>query len=90
MRIRIALAAAAALVAVSAFADEEVSHEFTASVPRSGIRRVVIDIPAGEVKVRNGAHDSIRVSGEVRRSYDGWRRRGKEPRGESEGYEYSW
>lgn len=80
MRTRIALAAALALTALSAVADEEVSHTFSSSVPRDGIRRVVIDIPAGEVKVRNGDGNTVRVSGEVRRSYDGWRRRAKEQR----------
>ena len=81
MRIRLTLAAAAlTLVAAGAAADEEVTHNFTSSVPRAGIRRVVIDIPAGEVKVRNGAAGSVTVSGEVTRSYDGWRRRAKEQR----------
>ena len=79
MHIRLTLAAAAlVLVAAGAAADEEVTHTFSASVPRAGIRRVVIDIPAGEVKVRNGAPGSIAVSGEVTRGYDGWRRRAKE------------
>ena len=80
MRIRLAVAAALALAAFSAAADEEVIHSFSSSVARGRVRRVVVDIPAGEVKVRNGAADSIALSGEVRRSYDGWRRRQKEQR----------
>jgi len=80
MRIHLALAAAAALVATGAAADDEVTHRFSSSVPRAGIRRVVIDIPAGEVKVRNSSGDAVSVSGEITRSYDGWRRRAKEQR----------
>ena len=80
MRIRLAVAAALALAAFSAAADEEVTHSFSSSVARGGIRRLVIAIPAGEVKVRNGAADSIAIRGEVRRSYDGRREREKEQR----------
>src|SRR5213593_3096235 len=80
MRIRLALATALALAAFSAAADEEVTHSFSSSVPRGHIRRLVIAIPAGEVKLRNGAADAIAVSGDVRRSYDGWRQRAKEQR----------
>jgi hypothetical protein len=78
MRTRLALAAALALAAVTAAADQEVTHSFTASVPRAHIRRVIVDIPAGEVKVRNGESNVIALSGEIRRSYDGWREREKE------------
>jgi hypothetical protein len=80
MRIRLAVAAALALAALSAAADEEVTHSFSSSVARGAVRRVVIAIPAGEVKLRNGAANRIAISGEVRRSYDGWRRREKEQR----------
>ena len=80
MRIRLAVAAALALAAFSAAADEEVTHSFASSVPRGHIRRLVIDIPAGEVKLRNGAGNTIALRGEIRRSYDGWRRRPKEQR----------
>ncbi len=80
MRIRLAVAAALALAAFSAAADEEVTHSFSSSVLRGRIRRVIVDIPAGEVKVRNGASGALAISGEVRRSYDGWRERTKEQR----------
>ena len=80
MRTRLALAAALALAAVTAAADQEVTHSFSASVPRGHIRRVIIDIPAGEVRVRNGEGGAIALSGEIRRSYDGWREREKEQR----------
>jgi hypothetical protein len=80
MRTRLALAAALAFVAAGAAADEEVTHTFSSSVPRAGIRRVIIDIPAGEVRVRNGASNAVSIRGEVSRNYDGRRRRAKEQR----------
>jgi hypothetical protein len=80
MRIRLALAAALALAAFSAAADDEVTHSFASSVPRGQIRRLVIDIPAGEVKLRNGDARTISLRGEVHRSYDGRRRRSQEQR----------
>lgn len=81
MRIPLAVAALAlALAAAGALAADEVTHSFSSSVPRGHIRRVVIDIPAGEVKLRNGPAGTIAVSGEVRRSYDGRRERPKEQR----------
>jgi hypothetical protein len=75
-----ALVAAATLLALPAFADEEVTHPFSTSIPRSGIRRVIVDIPAGEVALRNGTSDRISVAGEVRREYDGYREREKQQR----------
>ena len=78
MRQRIWLAVAALLVACSAMADDEVTHPFAATAARGHVRRVVIDIPAGEVKIRNGAADRIAVSGTVVRRFDGHRRRARE------------
>ena len=80
MRIRLAVAAALALAAFGAAADDEVTHSFASSVPRGKIRRLVIDIPAGEVKLRNGHAGSISLSGEVRRGFDRSRHRRKEQR----------
>jgi hypothetical protein len=51
-------------------AAAEVMHPVSASVPRAKIQRVIVDIPSGEINVRNGASDRIRVSGEVRRDTD--------------------
>ena len=48
----------------------DVVHPVAASVPRGHVRRVIVDIPAGEITVRNGAADRIRVSGEVQRESD--------------------
>ena len=42
------------------------------------LRRVLIDIPAGEVRIRNGAGDRIAVSGTAERHFDGHPRRSKE------------
>ena len=56
------------LAATAAAAD--VVHPVAASVARGRIRRVIVDIPAGEINVRNGAGDRIRVSGEVQRESD--------------------
>src|SRR5438067_7562436 len=83
MRKQILVAAAAALLAAgTAAASEEVTHSFSTSfltsAARAQIHRVVIDIPAGSVRIRNGAANRISVSGHVRRRFDGYRRRGKE------------
>ena len=66
---RRAFVAAVSLLAASA-ASADVAHPVSASVPRAHIRRVIVDIPSGEINVRNGASDRIRVSGEVRRNSD--------------------
>ncbi len=75
-----ALLAAGALLALPAFADEEVTHPFSASISRGDTKRVIVDIPAGEVILHNGATDRISISGEVRREFDGYRERDKEQR----------
>jgi hypothetical protein len=80
MRTRLALAAALTLAAATAAADQEVTHSFASSVPRGRVRRIVVDIPAGEVRIRNGQSGVIALRGEIRRSYDGWREREKEQR----------
>jgi hypothetical protein len=78
MRKQLFFVTAALLLAGAAAADDEVTHAFSASTALGQVRRVVIDIPAGEVKIRNGAANRIAVSGEVRRRFDGHRRREKE------------
>lgn len=77
MRLISALAALS-LLATAALADQEVRHPFSQSVRRGSIRRVVVDIPAGEIDIRNGASDTVAVSGEVRRSYDGYSLRNRQ------------
>ncbi len=72
------LAAAALLVAGAALASEEVSHSFAVTAARGHVRRVVIDIPAGEFRIRNGAADRIALHGISTRHFDGYRRRAQE------------
>jgi hypothetical protein len=72
------LIAAALLAAGTAMANEEVSHAFAATASRAHVRRVVIDIPAGEFRIRNGAADRIAVSGTSTRHFEGYKRRTKE------------
>jgi hypothetical protein len=74
------LAAALLLAATSAFADREVEHKFASAAPAGGVHRVVVDIPAGEVTVRNGPANEVRVHGRVTREYDGWQRQAKNQR----------
>lgn len=57
-----------ALVCSTAAAD--VSHPVSASVRRGNVRRVIVDIAAGEINVHNGASDRISVTGEVQRNDD--------------------
>lgn len=71
MRKQLFLVTAALLVAGAALADDEVTHAFSSSASGGHVRRVVIDIPAGDVKIRNGSANRIAVTGEIRRSYDG-------------------
>jgi hypothetical protein len=78
MRTALGLTLAAGLLAFPALADDEVRHAFSASVPRGAVRRVVIDIPAGEVDIRNGDASTISISGEARRSFDGYRYRSRQ------------
>lgn len=80
MRTALVLTALAFLGVSAAIADEEVTHPFSASVARGGIRRVIVDIPAGGVSIRNGPADRISVSGVIERSYDGYRQRDKQQR----------
>lgn len=80
MRTATLLTAALSLATVGAIADEEVTHSFSSTAKRGAIRRVIVDIPAGEVRVRNGASDVITLSGDVRRDFDGYRHREKHQR----------
>jgi hypothetical protein len=72
------LATATLLVAGAALANEEVTHSFATSTARGHVHRVVIDIPAGEVRIRNGASDRIAVHGNSTRHFEGYRRRARE------------
>jgi hypothetical protein len=80
MRRVLVLGAVALLGASAAVADDFVRHPVNASIRRGSIRRVIVDIPAGEIMVRNGAGDRISLSGEVQRRYDGFNQREREQR----------
>ena len=64
------IAAITLLAAVPAFADREVSHRTHAVAPVAGVRLLTIDVPAGEVTIRNGASDRITIDGDVRLRHD--------------------
>ena len=55
---------------LAATAGADVSHPVSASVARGTVKRVIVDIPSGELLVRNGTADRIQVAGEVRRDDD--------------------
>jgi hypothetical protein len=74
------LAAALLLSATAALADDEVTHLFASAASRGNVHRVIVDIPAGGVTVKNGPADRISVTGEIRRTYDGYREREKQQR----------
>ena len=70
-----ALVLALALAAPAAVADDVVKHPFQSSIPRGRVQRVVIDIPAGDINVRNGSADTLSISGTARRDYQGSKER---------------
>lgn len=70
MRNALIAAAAFSIFALSAHADDQARHAFSGSVRRGSIKRVLIDIPAGEIALRNGTRDGISISGEVRRNFE--------------------
>ena len=69
------LAAVLLLSATTAFADQEVERAFRTSIPRGAVKRIIIDIPAGELTVRNGAADKITTFGKISHDVDGERDR---------------
>lgn len=66
---------AAGLLFTTAASARDAEHAFQSVVPRGEVRRVVIDIPAGSFTIRNGAADTIALSGISSRDYDGARER---------------
>src|SRR5262245_26829191 len=74
-RLTLLLAMATIPLAASAFADREVTHPFDSTTPLQGVLRIVIDIPAGEFRIRNSAGNTLGLHGAVRREYDGYNRR---------------
>src|SRR5882757_3001006 len=74
-RLTLVMALATGAMASAALADQQVTHPFESTSALHGVRRIVIDIPAGGFHIRNGARDTVALHGTVRRSYDGYRRR---------------
>lgn len=72
--------AALSLTAITASAEPKVKHAFESAIPRGAVQRVVIDIPAGEIEIRNGAPDRLSVSGYIAREPDSAGSRDKEQR----------
>ena len=73
--------AALFLVSASAYADAVVQHRFeAATAPPATVRRVVVDIPSGDIVIRNSAANRIAVAGTVSREPDSDRNREKEQR----------
>ncbi|HET7435862.1 MAG TPA: hypothetical protein VFN10_14235 [Thermoanaerobaculia bacterium] len=70
MRTAIALTVSL-LAATAAFAADDVTHKFESSTPRGNVQRIVIDIPAGKITVRNSAAPQLRLVGVASRDYDG-------------------
>ncbi len=58
------------LMATTALANREVTHRFDSETPAPAVKRVVIDLPSGSIRLRNGADGVIRVTGSARREYD--------------------
>jgi hypothetical protein len=73
-------AAALLLTATTVLAEERVENRFEAAVPPGRVKRVVIDIPSGDITIRNGRADRLHVSGTVSREPDNSRNRDKEQR----------
>jgi len=65
------------LAASPALANHEVQHVFQSSIPADGIHRVIIEIPAGDVAVHNGASGTLTVKGHASREFDGTNPRDK-------------
>ncbi len=76
--IRYSLSIAIVLTAVTATAAPRVKHDFQSTVVRGAVRRVVIDIPAADLTIRNGAADRLALSGTVTREPDSDRSRPEE------------
>ena len=71
MRNALTLAAALLVIALPAFADEEVRHPFSASIPRGPVKRVFGDLPAAEIELVTSTGRTIAISGEIRREFIG-------------------
>src|SRR5437764_6484750 len=73
-------AGAILLASASAYADRVVTHHFEAATRAPAVRRVIVEIPAGEVRIVNSTANMIRVSGAAKRDYDRWDNRNEQQR----------
>ncbi|MGN6185589.1 MAG: hypothetical protein ACTHQM_18275 [Thermoanaerobaculia bacterium] len=60
------------LVSLTVFA-KDVEHKFQSAVERGSVQRVIIDVPQGNITIRNGAPQQLLVAGIASRDYDGKR-----------------
>ena len=67
---RVTAAALLFLASLPALAHPRVEHEFSTAVSTGSARRVIVDIPSGEVHVRNGEPGRVSISGTVSREPD--------------------
>ncbi|HEY2324233.1 MAG TPA: hypothetical protein VGJ82_15345 [Thermoanaerobaculia bacterium] len=68
------------LVHASAYADRVVTHHFESALRAPAVRRVIVEIPAGEVRIVNSTGNVVRVSGQSKRDYDRWDSRNEQQR----------
>jgi hypothetical protein len=78
MRKALLLLAVFAVAATPAIADDEVRKPFAASIQRGTLTRVLVDVAAGEIDIRNGDSKTIAIRGELRREYGSDRDRAKQ------------
>lgn len=60
------------LTAPSEAAERVVRHSFRSSTPAAGVRSLLVEIPAGEIRIVNGPSSEIRIAGTARRDFDAW------------------
>lgn len=77
---RALFAGAILLVTSTAYADRVVTHHFDSAMRAPAVRRVIVEIPAGEVRIVNSTGNMIRVSGQSKRDYDRWDNRNEQQR----------
>ncbi len=73
--ILLTLSALALFASNSTRADDRVTHNFSSTQPRGEVRRVVVEVPAGSVTIRNGAVQTLAVTGVASRDFEGSRER---------------
>jgi hypothetical protein len=77
---RALFAAALLLGTTTVYADRMVTHHFESTAPASRIHRVVIEIPAGEVRLVNSTGNTVKVTGDAKRDYDRFDERSEQQR----------